>query len=198
MDYLFFYQELIQLWHKICDTEPTQPSEILGQSVWNNRFILCKRDPIFCNEFYSKGIRTVYDLICQDHKFLDWHATQQSFGLARKDVIKWFGIIKAIPNSWKKVVKNEVVDLQVEMPLVCDIKIRGNLTSVCKISVKKLFTICFSNDLEETCLTKHYPNMLNLSEIDWKKVYFIPRKVTIETSLRVLQYKILNNIFLFE
>ena len=42
-----FYQELIQLWRKICDTEPTQPSEILGQSVWNNRFILCKRDPIF-------------------------------------------------------------------------------------------------------------------------------------------------------
>ena len=37
-------------------------------------------------------------------------------------------------------------------------------------------------------------NMLNLSEIDWKKVYLIPRKVTIETSLRVFQYKILNNI----
>ena len=97
-----FYQELIQLWHKICDTEPTQPSEILGQSVWNNRFILCKRDPIIYNEFYSKGIRTVYDLMCQDHKFLDWHATQQKFGLAGKDVIKWFGIIKAIPNSWEK------------------------------------------------------------------------------------------------
>ena len=36
-----------------------------------------------------------------------------------------------------KVFKNELVDLQVEMPLVCDIKIRGSLTSVCKISVKK-------------------------------------------------------------
>ena len=112
-----FYQELIQLWHKICDTEPTQPSQILGQSVWNNRFILCKRDPIFCNEFYSKGIKTVYDLMGQDHKFLDWQAAQQKYGLAGKDVMKWFGIIKAIPNTWKKVVENEVVDLQVEMPL---------------------------------------------------------------------------------
>ena len=42
-----FYRELIQLWRKICDNEPTEPGEILGQSVWNNRFILCKRDPIF-------------------------------------------------------------------------------------------------------------------------------------------------------
>ena len=55
-----FYQELIQLWCKICDAEPTQPSEILGRSVWNNRFILCKRDPIFYNEFYSKGIRKAW------------------------------------------------------------------------------------------------------------------------------------------
>ena len=35
--------------------------------------------------------------------------------------------------------------------------------------------------------------MLNLSEIDKKRIYLIPRKVTIETSLRVFQYKILNN-----
>ena len=68
-----FYHELIQLWRKICDTEATQTREILGQSIWNNRFILCKRDPIFHSEFHSKGIRTVYDLMCQDHKFLDWH-----------------------------------------------------------------------------------------------------------------------------
>ena len=104
---IFFYQELIQLWHKICDTEPTQSSEILVQSVWNNRFILCKRHPIFCNEFYSKGIRTVYDLMCQDHKFLDWHTAQQKYGPVRKDVMKWFGIIKAIPNTWKKLLGME-------------------------------------------------------------------------------------------
>ena len=99
------YQELIQLWRKICDTELTQPSEILGQSIWNNRFILCQRYPIFYNELYSKGIRTVYDLMCQDHKFLDWHAAQQKYGLAGKDVMKWFGIIKAIPSTWKKLLR---------------------------------------------------------------------------------------------
>ena len=97
-----FYRELIQLWRKICDTEPTQSSEILGQSVWNNRFILCKRDPIFYNELYSKGIGTVYDLMCQDHKLLDWNAAQQKYGLAGKDVMKWFGIIKAIPTHMEK------------------------------------------------------------------------------------------------
>ena len=97
-----FYEELTHLWRKICYTEPTQTSEILGQSVWNNRFILCERDPIFYNEFYSKGIKTVYDLTCQDHKFLEWHAAQQNYGLAGKDVMKWFGTIKAIPKIMEK------------------------------------------------------------------------------------------------
>ena len=87
-----FYQALIQLWCKICDTEPPQPCEILGQSVWNNRFILCKRDPIFYNEFCSKGIRTVYDLMCQDHKFLDWRAAQQKIWSRKKrrDEMVWY------------------------------------------------------------------------------------------------------------
>ena len=47
--------------------------------------------------------------------------------------MKWFGIIKSIPNTWKKVVKNEAVDLQVEMPLVCDIKILIFCSALCAI-----------------------------------------------------------------
>ena len=173
-----FYQELIELWHKIYDTEPTQPSAILGQSVWNNRFILCKRDTIFCNEFYSNGIRTVYDLMCQDHKFLDWHAPQQKYGLAGKEVIDWFGIIKVLPNIWKKVVKNEVVDLQVEMPSACHIKIRGSLTSVCKISVKTVYDLL----LEPICYCI-YTQKLWKSLQRWLRASVVLPALTAEAAL---------------
>ena len=36
---LTFYQELINLWTKICSTETKNTAEILGQSLWNNKFI---------------------------------------------------------------------------------------------------------------------------------------------------------------
>ena len=81
-------------------------------------------------------------------------------------MIKWFGIIKAIPNTWKKVVKNEVVDLQVEMPLACDIKIRGSLTSVCTISVKTVYDLLLEPILKKPASQNTILNMLNLSEID--------------------------------
>ena len=48
------------------------------------------------NGLHSKGIKTAYDLMCQDYNFLDWHAPQQKYGLAGKDVMKRFGIIKSI------------------------------------------------------------------------------------------------------
>ena len=35
---------------------------------------------------------------------------------------------------------------------------------------------------------------LDISNMDWPTIYMIPQKVTIESSLRIFQYKILNNI----
>ena len=85
-------------------------------------------------------------------------------------MMKWFGIIKAIPNIWKKVVQNEVVDLQVEMPIVCDTKIRGSLTSICKISDKNVYDLLLEPILKKPASQNTILNMLNLSEIDWIKV----------------------------
>ena len=34
-----FYQELINLWTKICSTESKNMAEIPGQFLWNNKFI---------------------------------------------------------------------------------------------------------------------------------------------------------------
>ena len=82
----------------------------------------------------------------------------------------------------EKVVKNELVDLQVEMPLACDIKIRGSPTSICKISVKNVYDLLLEPILKKPASQNTTLNMLNVSKIDWKKVYVIPRMVTIETS----------------
>ena len=37
-------------------------------------------------------------------------------------------------------------------------------------------------------------NLMGINSVDWTKIYMLPRKVTIEPSLRSFQYKILNNI----
>ena len=42
---------------------------------------------------------------------------------------------------------------------------------------------------------RYFSNLLTLPDnFDWTKIYDLPRKTTVDTRLRVLQYKILNNV----
>ena len=100
-----FYKELIILWTKICSTEPRNMVEILGQSLWNKRFIRCKDKPIFYQQFSDRGINTISDLITEDRKFLRWSQAHDKYKLSNKDVTRWLGLIESVPRDWKSVIK---------------------------------------------------------------------------------------------
>ena len=143
----------------------------------NSRFILCSSAKIWSHRkrrdemVIIKAIPNTWNKVVKN---------EVVYHRKRRDEMV---IIKAIPNTWNKVVKNEVVYLQVEMPSACDIKIRVCLTSICKISVKTIYDLLLEPILKKPASQNTILNMLNLSEIDWKKVYVIPRNFTIETSL---------------
>ena len=42
----------------------------------------------------------------------------------------------------------------------------------------------------------YYEKLLETKNLNWKEIYILPKKVSIDTNLRMSQYKILNN-FLF-
>ena len=99
-----FYHELINLWTKTCSTEPKNMAEILGQSLWNSKFIRCKDKPIFYWQFSDRGINTISDLITEDLKFLRWSQAREKYQLSNKDVMKWLGLTESIP-TWKSFIQ---------------------------------------------------------------------------------------------
>ena len=109
-----FYQELIILWTEICSTEPKNLAEILGQSLWNNKFIRCKDKPIFYRQFSDRGINTISDLITEDRKFLRWSQSRDKYQLPNKDVMKWLGLIESIPRPIGKVSLKMILAVLVE------------------------------------------------------------------------------------
>ena len=48
--------------------------------------------------------------------------------------------------------------------------------------------------IENPTSIKNFEKYILDEEIDWEKVFLLPWKVTIESNLRLFQYKILNNI----
>ena len=66
--------------------------------------------------------------------------------------------------------------------------------SLSKCNSKELYTLKVSlNDIKtklQIYFGKLYPN----KDIEWKCIYLMPRRVNIDTDLRIFQYKILNNV----
>ena len=98
----------------------------------------------------------------------------------------WVSILESIPSQWKRKVKSH------DMKIVDDVFAGPSLN----MTAKSAHNILLRS--ETTCPTyqKSIETLLNNQSINWPKVYMIPQNVTIETSLRVFQYKLLNNIII--
>ena len=56
------------------------------------------------------------------------------------------------------------------------------------------YQVLLKNIVKPPTAQRFLNNLMRLNSIDWTKVYMLPKQVTIESSLRSFQYKILNNI----
>ena len=102
-----FYQRFFNLWTKQCSTGPKNMAEILGQSLWDKKFVRCKDKPIYYRQFSDRGINTISDLITEDRKFLRWSQARDKYQLSNKDVMKWLGLIESTPRDRKSFIKND-------------------------------------------------------------------------------------------
>ena len=189
-----FYQELINLWTKICSTETKNTAEILGQSLWNNKFIWFKDKPIFYWQFSDRGINTISDLITEDCKFLRWSQARDKYKLSNKDVMKWLGLIESIPRDWKSVIKNDSSSFSQTYSISNDVRFLDKTIPLQAITSRIAYTLLTKPLIQKPTAQKSLSELLGTSDINWKDVYQLPHRVTNETSLRVFQYKILNNI----
>ena len=68
---------------------------------------------------------------------------------------------------------------------------KNNLYCLNKLGSRELYQIQIS---EKPTLQLYCEWYFNKFVLDWKSIYLSPRLVTVDTKLRVFQYKILNNI----
>ena len=113
---------------------------------------------------------------------------KQKYDLNDGHFIDWLGIINSIPSDWKSQIKlhfsnnTSQYKAATQHYMIPNMSVKAAYNSLVK-SLKKPPTS--KNTLEK---------ILDISNVDWPTIYMIPQVVTIESSLRTFQYKILNNI----
>ena len=109
--------------------------------------------------------------------------------------MKWLGLIESIPRDWKSVVKNDSNGFNRTYSILNDIRILDKTIPLQAITSRIAYTLLTKPLIEKPTAQKSISELLDTSDINWKVVYQLPRRVTNEISLSVFLYKILNNIF---
>ena len=100
--------------------------------------------------------------------------------------LSWLGLIKSIPTAWKFNLRDSLFG----NPLTIDLQNESMACISSKMAYQKLIRPLSKPPTSQL----YFEKVLGFDKVEWEKVYILPRIVTIESSLRLFQYKILNNI----
>ena len=70
----------------------------------------------------------------------------------------------------------------------------NQILAIDKLIPKELYSLSIFLKNELPTSQKYFCNIFPNLQVEWKKIYLLPRKVSNDTNLRMFQYKILNNI----
>ncbi|XP_006821779.1 uncharacterized protein LOC102807742 [Saccoglossus kowalevskii] len=155
----------------------------MDQVLWNNKLILIGGKSIFYQNMYDSGIRFISDLYI-DGILKPWNEYKEK-GLSLIDKLKWIGICNTVPEELKhcKVLENRETTIVIKNKQILLEDLTKNMLKTEFIS--KIFV----KPISECSLERK----LNL-EIEWKKMYKMITRLSIDTKSREFHFKLLHNI----
>ena len=192
-----FYKDMITNWSIHLSTSPTTASCVLSQFLWFNKYIKIDTSYINVSAFADKNINFVSDLLDENCCLKNWDVIKNEFLLSNAMYHQWLQILHAIPKQWIRILKNDMVKNNSENNLfVLDHHvIKQNLVQdLKKLTAKEIYTILILKVENKPTSQIYFENVFPGEPLDWNQIYILPRIVTINSSHRMFQYKILHNI----
>ena len=120
----------------------------------------------------------------------EWNHTKEEFQLTDNLYYKFSQMSHTIPKKWKQILRengSEACVIYLDHHLI-----KNNLPlSLEKLTSKELYSMLISKKMH-THFTAN--SLFPDSNIDWKLIYLLPRKISRSTSFRAFHFKILNNV----
>ena len=126
------------------------------------------------------------------------------FKIADSLYFSWMELINAIPLDWKTIIKHNCSSANLFL-LNHDLIKKNNLISLDKLHCQELYNILVYNAPHKPTSQVYFENPFRDQELNWKEIYILPRKVSLDCNVRSFQYKVSNNalylnkkLFIFE
>lgn len=120
-------------------------------------------------------------------EFMSFDQFIQCYGV-RTNYLEYFGLLNAIPQSWKSKIKNSDKLESIENDLVIKVK---NDSKSCKFFYKHFL----SNIIQEPDkITRKWSDIFNTDDIEWPQIFLSSITETKNNKINMLQFKILHRI----
>ena len=132
-------------------------------------------------------------MIDDERGFYTWNRLKEKYELDKGLYIKYAGLLKALPASWRKFLKERRTASISNLSFSTNVRFRQNSVQLDNLVAKNVYEILFQPIKRNLIAERTMEALLQEQRIEWTLVYTLPRKVTIDTSTCIFQYKILNN-----
>ena len=107
---------------------------------------------------------------------------------------KWFQLIHALPRECKKAISMH--DGNLENPLIHDHHLikKNQILCLTKLNSNELYKIQIIIKYKKPTSQSYFEKIFKKSNLDWKAIYLLLRIATVDTTIRVFLYKLLNNV----
>ena len=119
---------------------------------------------------------------------------RQKYNLGNKDTMKWLSLIASVPMSWKFEIRNYFSSIEDTRTSCTPTIPQPKVSLLPDMSVKAAYKILIRPLVKAPTSQTSLQKLLCRQDLDWASIYMIPRMVTVESKLRIFQYKVLNNI----
>ena len=106
-----FWVETLQIWSECHFHQPQNVSEVKNQVIWLNSLIKVKGKPVRINQHLINVLTTLKDILTKDETRImtyDEFKAKCYFENTKVWIWLWYtGLVKAIPENWKHLLKND-------------------------------------------------------------------------------------------
>ena len=191
-----FYEQLLDIWYDIHNSEPVQVDDILQEHIWFNARILIGNKPAYNKTWCDAGIETIQDIL-DGNSILSKERLEEKYNISC-DFLFYNGVRSAIPNKWlEKIHKTSSANIRVsEAKHPLSIMLRKKDIDIRLATCRQLYWVEIDKVTERpTCYYK-WESEFYYANFDWSLINLIPYECTTETYLQSLQFKIIHRYFL--
>ena len=116
------------------------------------------------------------------------------FALQNKDQFCWLQLINAIPEMWKKCIRQTSENTSLLVVKNHHLLRGSRIIILEKLSSKELYSLLVSAMNNKPISQKYFDNLSPNIELPWKKICLIVHKVTANSHLSSFNYKMINNV----